>query len=84
MPAVWITLDYMDGRSKIKGPVYPDEIDLTGLLFRLNERDLATVTFTRANPITAIQKASHEIREHQREHDSQARRPADQDRPDSE
>jgi hypothetical protein len=34
MPAVWITLDYVDGRSKIRGPLYPDEIDLTGLLFR--------------------------------------------------
>ena len=38
MAALWITLDYLDGRSLIKGPVYPDEVDLTGLLFRLNER----------------------------------------------
>jgi hypothetical protein len=60
MPAVWITLDHIDGTSKIRGPLYPDEIDLTGLLFRLNERDLATVTFTRANPLKALQEATHE------------------------
>lgn len=58
MPAVWITLDGIDGSSRIRGPVYPDEIDLTGMLFRLNERDLATITFTRANPIKALQEAS--------------------------
>ena len=34
MPAVWITLDGIDGSSRVKGPLYPDEIDLTGLLFR--------------------------------------------------
>ncbi len=50
MPAVWITLDDIHGNTRIRGPVYPDEIDLTGLLFRLNERDLATITFTRAKP----------------------------------
>lgn len=54
MPAVWITLDYIDGRSVLKGPLYPDEIDLSGLLFRLNERDLATVTFTNAAPLTRL------------------------------
>ena len=52
MPAVWITLDDMDGRSVVKGPLYPDEINLTGLLLRLNTQDLASVTFTRANPLT--------------------------------
>ena len=61
MPAVWITLDSVDGKSRVKGPVYPDEIDLTGLLFRLNERDLATVTFTRANPLKAMQEASDRL-----------------------
>ena len=50
MPAVWITLDDIHGNTRIRGPVYPDEINLTGLLFRLNERDLATITFTRAKP----------------------------------
>lgn len=63
MPAVYVTLDYMDGRSAIKGPLYPDEIDLTGLLFRLNEAELATVTFTRARPLDPLLKAgaSHAI-----------------------
>ena len=56
MPALYITLDYIDGRSAIKGPIYPDEIDLTGLLFRLNERDLATVTFTNARPLDHLLK----------------------------
>jgi hypothetical protein len=59
MPAVWITLDDVQGRTKVRGPLYPDEIDLTGLLFRLNEKDLATVTFTRANPLKALQEARH-------------------------
>jgi hypothetical protein len=58
MPAVWITLDSIDGSSRVKGPLHADEIDLTGLLFRLNERDLATVTFTRANPLKALQEAA--------------------------
>jgi len=61
MPAVWITLDSIDGSSRVKGPLYADEIDLTGLLFRLNERDLATVTFTRANPLKALQEATTRI-----------------------
>ena len=56
MPALWITLDSIDGTTKVRGPLYPDEIDLSGLLFRLNERDLATVTFTRANPLSLLQK----------------------------
>lgn len=51
---IWITLDYIDGRSAVKGPLHPDEIDLHGLLFRLNERDLATVTFTNADPLNHI------------------------------
>ena len=51
MPALWITIDNIDGTSVVKGPVYPDEIDLTGLLFRLNRGDLATVTFTNAKPL---------------------------------
>ena len=61
MPAVYVTLDYMDGRSLIKGPLYADEIDLTGLLFRLNESELATVTFTNAKPLDSLLKkgASH-------------------------
>jgi hypothetical protein len=58
MPAVWITLDGIDGSSRVKGPVYPDEIDTSGLLMRLNECDLATITFTRANPLKALQGAT--------------------------
>jgi hypothetical protein len=61
MPAVYITLDYVDGRSQTKGPIYPDEVDLTGLLFRLNERDIATITFANARPITAL--VAHQKRE---------------------
>jgi hypothetical protein len=30
-------------------------------MFRLNERDLATVTFTRANPLKALQEATTRI-----------------------
>lgn len=51
MPALWITIDNLDGTSTVRGPVYPDEIDLTGLLFRLSRGDLATVTFTNAKPL---------------------------------
>ena len=51
MPALWITIDNLDGTSAVRGPVYPDEIDLTGLLFRLNRGDIATVTFTNAKPL---------------------------------
>ena len=51
MVALWVTLDYLDGRSLIKGPVYPDEIDLRGMLFRLSERGVATVTFSNADPL---------------------------------
>jgi hypothetical protein len=61
MAAVWITLDRIDGTSQVRGPVHPDEIDLTGLLFRLNERDLATVTFTRANPLSRLQEATSHV-----------------------
>ena len=56
MPAVWITVDSMDGTSTVRGPLYPDEIDLTGLLFRLNTGEFATVTFTRANPLQKMQR----------------------------
>ena len=61
MAAVWITLDYLDGRSLIRGPLYPDQVDLTGLLFRLNEKGIATVTFSNADPLRHLfeQGASH-------------------------
>lgn len=38
----------------ISDVLYPDEIDLGGLLFRLNERDLATITFTNAEPLKGL------------------------------
>ena len=60
MAALWITLDYLDGRSLIKGPVYPDEVDLTGLLFRLNKSGIATVTFTNAKPLNSLLKQAKE------------------------
>jgi hypothetical protein len=56
MAAMWITIDYLDGRSKVVGPKYPDEIDLHGMLFRLAERGIATVTFAHANPLTELLK----------------------------
>jgi hypothetical protein len=57
MAALLVTIDYMDGRSTVKGPLYPDEINLTGLLFRLSERGIATVTFTNAEPLTELMRA---------------------------
>ncbi len=57
MPALWITIDNIDGTSVMRGPVYPDEIDLTGLLFRLSRGDLATVTFTNASPLSSTSLA---------------------------
>ena len=52
MPALWITIDDIDGKSVVRGPLYPDEIDLTGLLFRLSRGNLATVTFTNSQPLS--------------------------------
>ena len=54
MPKIWVTVDHVDGRSAVKGPYYPDEIQLTGLLMRLNEADLAGVTFTNAEPLRSL------------------------------
>lgn len=56
MPALRITIDYMDGRTKVVGPFWPDEIDTRGMLFRLAERDIASITFVRADPLTYITK----------------------------
>ena len=52
---VWITIDNIDGTSAVRGPYYPDEIDTMGLLMRLNRGDLATVTFTNAEPLKHLQ-----------------------------
>jgi hypothetical protein len=56
MPAVRVTIDYMDGSTRVVGPLYPDEIDLRGMLFKLNEREIASITFVRADPITYLRK----------------------------
>lgn len=54
---VYITLDKIDGsRSRVKGPVYLDEIDLHGLLFFLNQADVAGVSFVRADLLNRIQE----------------------------
>ena len=56
MPALRVTIDYMDGRTKVLGPMYPDEIDTCGMLFKLSEKDIASITFTRANPLTYLKR----------------------------
>ncbi len=54
---VWITLDKMDGsQSRLKGPVHLDEVDLHGLLFYLNQRDVAGVSFVRADVLHRLGK----------------------------
>lgn len=53
---VWITLDYLDGsRSRVlKEPMHVDEIDLHGMLFKLNTAGVAGVTFTRADVLSRL------------------------------
>jgi hypothetical protein len=51
-----ITVDYMDGATRVLGPFYPDEIDTRGMLFNLNEADIASITFSRADPLTYLNK----------------------------
>ncbi len=58
--AVWITVDEMDGTSKVRGPFEPDEVNLMGLLLRLNTRQFASVTFTRANPLNRLEENNHD------------------------
>lgn len=53
---LWVTIDRLDGTSTVKGPVYPDEIDLSGLLFKLSEAGIAGVTFTNAEPFRTLMK----------------------------
>jgi hypothetical protein len=59
---VWITLDYMDGRSSRinKEPIHTDEINLHGMLMRLNEKDIACVTFTRADVLQRLNKETNQ------------------------
>jgi hypothetical protein len=56
MPKILVTIDHLDGATKVYGPFYPDEIPLTGLLFKLSERSIAGVTFTNAQPLRALMK----------------------------
>lgn len=56
MAKVLITIDRMDGTTTVKGPFHPGDIDLMGLLFKLNERGIAGVTFTNAEPLTQLLK----------------------------
>jgi hypothetical protein len=52
---VYITKDMIDGsKSKLKGPIYLDEINLSGLLFLLNEADVAGVSFVRADLLNRL------------------------------
>lgn len=57
---LWITLDRLDGTTTVKGPIHPDEIDLTGLLFYLSRADVAGVTFTLADPLKKLQARNRE------------------------
>jgi hypothetical protein len=59
MARVLVTIDYMDGRTTVRGPLHPDEINLAGMLFRLSERGIAGVTFTNAEPLTELLRASN-------------------------
>lgn len=56
MARVLVTIDYLDGRTTVRGPLHPDEIQLTGMLFKLTERGIATITFTNAEPLTTIMR----------------------------
>ena len=56
MPALRVTIDYMDGQTRVLGPLWPDEIDTRGMLFKLSESEIASITFTRAHPLTYLQK----------------------------
>lgn len=55
---VWITLDRVDGSQSrtTKEPVWLDEVDLRGMLFRLNEQDVVGVTFTRADVFEKLRR----------------------------
>ncbi len=60
MAKLLVTVDYMDGRSVMRGPMYADEIPLQGMLFRLAERGIATITFTNAEPLTELMRVADE------------------------
>lgn len=54
MPKLLVTIDYFDGKSRVIGPLYPDEIDTRGMLLKLSESEIATITFVRADPLTKL------------------------------
>jgi hypothetical protein len=60
MAKILVTVDYMDGRSTVRGPLYADEINTHGMLFRLSERGIATITFTNAEPLSELIRQSEE------------------------
>ena len=51
MPRLLITIDELDGSSRVVGPIHADEIDLSGLLMRLSQHNIAGVTFTNAESL---------------------------------
>jgi hypothetical protein len=57
---IWITLDHIDGSQSrtTKQPVHSDEIDLHGMLFHLNTKGVAGVTFTRADVLERLKEVS--------------------------
>ncbi len=53
----YITLDRIDGtRTRVKGPIHADEIDLMGLLMYLNQANVAGVSFVRADLLSRLEK----------------------------
>ena len=61
MAKLLVTIDYMDGRTKVIGPLYPDEVPLHGMLFKLSERGIAGVTFTNAEPLTHLMREKKDV-----------------------
>lgn len=53
---LWVTIDQLDGSTRVRGPYHPDEIDTFGLLMRLADSRIAGVTFTNAEPLRHLLK----------------------------
>lgn len=53
----WITLDYLDGTTKVRGPLYVDEIQTFGMLLSLNEANVVSMTISRSDPLNRITAA---------------------------
>jgi hypothetical protein len=56
MPKLRVTVDYMDGTTRVLGPFWPDDVDTRGMLLKLSESEIAGITFTRADPLTYLRK----------------------------